>query len=77
MELPQTREAWRERFKDGMPWAAVEAAHEAGIMRQERYLFLFSKLASRTRNHKGPDAQERIDSFRVYWEPKRFPGESE
>ncbi|EJT3982450.1 hypothetical protein N2U02_004488 [Salmonella enterica] len=61
MALPVTREAWRERYADGLTFADVEEVYQAGIMREERYLNLFREYT------KAPD------QFRAFWEPKTFP----
>lgn len=78
MELPQTREEWREVFKDGLPFEAVRAAHECGLMRNERYAYLFAQHCKASHPFTaGSIDPVRRDSWRCFWEPQRFPGETE
>ncbi|HIE8239235.1 TPA: hypothetical protein ACXPQL_004142 [Salmonella enterica] len=78
--LPQTRAAWREMFKDGLPWAAIELAKDTGVMSEQRFLHAFQALLN-TRKKAGHSTQQVIENaralevFRYHWEPKHFPGE--
>lgn len=78
--LPTTRAAWREVFKDGLPWAAIELAKDTGVMNEQRFLHAFQELL-KTRKKAGHSNEQVIENaralevFRYHWEPKRFPGE--
>ncbi|EBU8272202.1 hypothetical protein DLL80_23835 [Salmonella enterica subsp. enterica serovar Newport] len=77
--LPTTRAAWRETFKDGVTWEAVELAYQCGLMREERYNHAFAHLLKgRVVLHGDQQVAENERAkaaFRYFWEPKHFPGE--
>lgn len=77
--LPTTRAEWRETFKDGVTWQAIELANQCGLMREERYNHAFKMLLkTRAIVHGSEQTAENERSkaaFRYFWEPKRFPGE--
>ncbi|HEI4368110.1 TPA: hypothetical protein SI878_004417 [Salmonella enterica] len=69
MQLPTNLAEWRKEFPHGLSFAAVCAAYEAGLMNEQRYLFIYGQYIKATRYADGNRNHEAANRFRYKWEP--------
>ncbi|EIF7532632.1 hypothetical protein LFD09_004333 [Salmonella enterica] len=70
--LPDTREQWREYFPDGLPYKAVIAAYQRGLMIEQRYLHAISDYFKNTRYAESGKARPNALVWRYQWEPRQL-----
>ncbi|EPV4171468.1 hypothetical protein ACV5Z5_004666 [Salmonella enterica subsp. enterica] len=70
--LPNTLEEWRQCFPEGLPYKAVIAAYQRGLMIEQRYLHAISDYFKNTRYAESGKARPNSLVWRYQWEPPQF-----